>query len=343
MGKLRVFVLLLAIAGLAGSAWAGEVGPGKYKILKKVHLEGDGGWDFLVLDNSTRRLYVTHADQLQVLDADSLKRIGAVENVSHPHGVAFVPELGKGYVTSGDPGSVVVFDLKTLKKVAEIPSRKDTDVILYDKFSRRIFTFNGDSHDATVIDPQKDKVVKFLPLGGDPEFAVSDGMGHIFDDLESKSEVIRINTKTLQIDKHWPVYPGKTPSGMALDMKHHRLFIGCRNKTLVVMNASNGKVVQTRPIGGHIDTTYFDPGSQTVFNSCGDGTLSVIREDSPDKYHVVEDVVTEPGARTMAFDPETGDVFTDTAKMKIVPSSKAGSKSHHKFMPGTFEVLEIGK
>ena len=314
-----------------------------YQILRKIHLDGDGGWDFLALDNGARRLYVTHADRVQVLDADSLKLLGTVENVKRPHGVVLLPELGKGYISSGDPGSVVVFDLKTLKRLSEIRSSKDTDVILYDKPSGKILTFNGDSHNATVIDPATDKAVTVLDLGGAPEFAVSDGHGHIYDNLEDKSEVLRINAKTLKIEERWPLAPGESPSGMAMDPKHHRIFIGCRNKMVIVMNAQNGNVVASLPIGEHVDATWFDPDSKTVFNSCGDGTLSVIREDSPNKYRVVENAVTEPGARTMAFDPKTGRIFSATAKTES-PSAptKDNPRPRRKIIPGTFEVLEIG-
>lgn len=344
MNKVKALLLLGVLAGLAGAARAEEAGKGGYQILKEVRLDGDGGWDFLALDNQSRRLYVTHADRVQVLDADSLKLVGTVEGVKRPHGVVLLPELGKGYISSGDPGSIVVFDLKTLRKTAEIPSHKDTDVILYDQPSGRIFTFNGDSRDATVVDPAADKVVKFLDLGGAPEFAVSDGQGRLFDNLEDKSRVLRINSKTLKIEKSWDLKPGESPSGMAMDVKHHRLFIGCRNKKMVVMDARNGRVVQTLPIGEHVDATVFDPASGTVFNSCGDGTLSVIHEDSPDKYRVVEDAVTRPGARTMAFDPKTGFVFSATAKTEPPPApTKDDPKPRRRIVPGTFEVLEIGK
>jgi DNA-binding beta-propeller fold protein YncE len=341
MGRLMVLALFLTVTGLAGFARADGTGSGGYRILRKAGLEGDGGSDFIVLDNAARRLYVTHADRLQVLDADSLKLIGTIEDVPHPHGVVVLPELGKGYLTSGVPGSVVVFDLKTLKKTGEIHSRPDTDVILYDHddSSGKIFTFNGDSHDCTVIDPKTDKVVKYLKLGGDPEYAVSDGEGHIFDNLESNSEVIRIDTKTLKIDRRWRLRGGaETPSGLAMDRTHHRLFIGCRNKKMAVMDSLNGKVIATFAIGAHVDNTVFDPDSGNAFNSCGDGSLTIIHEDSPDKFHVVERLKTEPGAKNMAFDPKTGDIFTDAAKEK--PSK---GKHHHEFVPGSFEVLEIGK
>jgi DNA-binding beta-propeller fold protein YncE len=322
-------------------AWARENG---YKILHRVPLPGDGGWDFLTVDEPSRRIYITHADRVQVLDADSFKLLGTVGDVKRPHGVVVLTELGKGFISSGDPGSVVVFDLKTFKKLSEIPSSKDTDVILYDKASKHLFTFNGDSGNATVIDPASDKVVKTLDLGGAPEFAVSDGKGHLFDNLEDKNQVLRINAKTLKIEERWNIAPGKSPTGMAMDVKHNRIFIGCRNKTLVILNASNGKVVKTLPIGEHVDATVFDPATRTVFNSCGDGTLSVVHEDSANEFHVVENAATAPGARTMALDAKTGHVLSMTAKMGPPPTPTSDNPHPwRKPLPGTFEVLVIGK
>jgi DNA-binding beta-propeller fold protein YncE len=315
-----------------------------YHVIQKVSLPGDGGFDFLTVDNEARRVYVTHNDSVQVLDADTLKLVGTVEKVPHPHGVAFLPELGKGYATSGDPGSVVVFDLKTFQHLAEIPTAKDSDVVIYDKSSGMVLTFNGDSSNSTVIDPATDKAVKTVDLGGQPEVAVSDGKGHIFDNLENKSEVIKIDSKTMKITKHWPLAPGESPSGLSMDLKNNRLFSGCHNHFLVVMNAKNGKVIQTLPIGDHVDGTYFDPESGNIFVSCGDGTLTVIHEDSPDKYTLVGNVTTEPGAKTLAFDPKNGHVFLTTAKRTPPPTpTKEEPHPHGKIVPGSFEVLVVGK
>jgi DNA-binding beta-propeller fold protein YncE len=332
------------LAGQPGVLAAQDHVVAGYHLIKSVPLPGDGKGDFITMDAKSRRLYVTHGDTVQVLDADSLKLIGTVDGTPHSHGVLGLEKLGKGYATSGDPGSVVVFDLKSFKHIAEIPSQPDTDVILYDAPSGRVFTFNGDSHDATVIDPTTDKVLKILDLGGDPEVAVSDGEGKLFDNLESKSEVIRIDSKSLEIEQHWPVAPGDTPSGLAMDRKHHRLFIGCRNKLMVVMDSTNGKVIQSLPIGDHIDTTAFDPRTGTIFDSCGDGTLSVIHQDSPEKYSVVENVATEAGAKTMAYDPKTGRVFSSTAKTAPAPPPTTDDpKPNGKVLPGTFHLLVLSK
>jgi DNA-binding beta-propeller fold protein YncE len=334
---------LAASTVLAAGAVAQEAG-GPYRILQKVNLPGDGGFDFLMVDNDNRRLYITHNNSVQVLDTDTLKLVGTVEDVPHPHGVAVLPALGKGYASSGDPGSVVVFDLKTFKHLTEIPTSKDCDVILYDPSTGKVLTFDGDSQNATVIDPATDKVVKTLDLGGAPEVAVSDGKGHLYDNLESKSEILKISAKTMKVLKRWPLAPGESPSGLSMDVENGRLFSGCHNKQLVVMNAKNGKVVQTLPIGDHVDGTYFDPASATVFSSNGDGTLTVIHEDSPDKYTLVQDVKTEPGAKTLAFDPKTGHVFLSTAKFEPAPApTQDNPKPRKKIVPGTFHILVVGK
>ncbi len=338
---------LIAALSLAGSrgTFAAEdaVSTQGYHVIQKVSLPGDGGFDFLTVDNDARRVYITHNDSVQVLDADTLKLLGTVEKVPHPHGVVFLPELGKGYATSGDPGSVVVFDLKTFQHITEIPTAKDSDVVIYDKSSGKVMTFNGDSSNCSVIDPTTDKAVTTLDLGGGPEVAVSDGKGHIFDNVETKSEIIKIDSKTLKITRHWPLAPGESPSGLAMDLKNNRLFSGCHNKLLVVMNAKNGKVIQTLPIGDHVDGTTFDPASGNIFVSCGDGTLNVIHEDSPDKYSVVANVQTEPGAKTLAFDPKTGHVFLSTAKREKPPEPTAQDpKPRGKIVPGSFHILVVG-
>jgi DNA-binding beta-propeller fold protein YncE len=344
MNHFRMILLLVALVGWTGGIQAQEAGSGAYKILQKVPLPGDGGFDFLLVDSDARRVYITHNDSVQVLDADTLKLVGTVDKVPHPHGVVILPDLGKGYATSGDPGSVVVFDLKTFQHISEIPTAKDSDVVIYDKSSGKVLTFNGDSQNSTVIDPRTDKAVTTLDLGGQPEVAVSDGKGHIFDNVESKSEIIKINSKTMKITQHWPLAPGESPSGLAMDVENNRLFSGCHNKLLVVMNAKNGKVIQTLPIGDHVDGTTFDPGSGNIFVSCGDGTLNVIHEDSADKYTVVDNVQTEEGAKTLAFDSKTGRVFLTTAQRELAPTPTTDNpKPKRKIVPGTFHVLVVGK
>lgn len=309
------FALALVLACTHPSAAEGQVAAGSsYHMSGSVPLPGAGGGDYVSLDSVARRLYVTHGDHVHVLDADSLKPLGLILKTPHCHGVLPLGQLGKGYVTSGLPGSVVVFDLKTLQRLGEIGSSPDTDGILYDPFSSHVISFNGDSHNATFIDPSTDKVVKVLDLGGSPEAGVSDGKGTLFNNLKDKGEVLRINSSSFAVEERWPVAPGKMPCGLAMDVEHHRLFIGCRNKLLVVMDSTNGKVIQSLPIGDKVDTTVFDPRSGDILESCGDGTLSVVHEDSPDHYRVVENAPTQLGAKTMVFDSRTGRIFSSTAK-----------------------------
>ena len=335
--------LFFGLVGLTGMIW-GEEPTSIYKVLRKVHLEGDGGWDCLAVDSMARRVYVTHDKMVEVLDADSLKKVGTIEGIQRAHGVVLASEFNRGYATSGEDGKVLVFDLKTLKLVAKLDAQKDADAMAYDPVTKRVFSFNGDSGNATIIDAATDKVVMTLDLGGQPEFAVADGKGYLFDNLEDKSEVLKINAKTLKIEKRWPLAPGEKPSGMAMDVEHKRLFIGCRNQMTVVMNAVTGKVVKTLPIGDHVDGTAFDPASGTVFNSCGDGTLSVIHEDAPNRYSILENAKTEVGARTLALDTQTGHVFSATARTEPPPTpTKDNPKPRRKIVSGTFEILEIGK
>ncbi len=345
MNKMMAFAVLGILLGLAGAVQAQVTpGPSGYKILQKVPLPGDGGWDFLTADADSRRVYLTHNNSVQVVDADALTLIGTLDNVPHPHGVVVLNDLGKGYATSGQPGSVVVFDLKTLKKLSEIPDSKDADVIIYDPATKHVITFDGDSHDCTVIDPATDKAVTTVALDGGPEVGVSNGKGFLFDNLETKSVVLKIDAKSMKVLKTWPLAPGESPSGLSMDVKNNRLFSGCHNKNLVVMNAKNGKVIQTLPIGDHVDGTAFDPTTGNVFSSNGDGTLTVIHEDSPNKYTLLEQFPTEPAARTLAIDSKTGRIFMMTAQMEPPPTpTDKDPKPHRKAVPGTFHLLVIGK
>jgi DNA-binding beta-propeller fold protein YncE len=343
MKRLVMWCLLMFL--VVGASWVyADEGTKAFHILQQVKLPDEGGWDYLKMDSDARRLYITHETEVLVLDADTYKVIGKVEGIHGAHGIALAPELGKGFVTSGKSGTVVVFDLKTLKKISEITAQKDADAIVYDSATTQIFTFNGESENSTVIDAVTGKVVKTLDLGGSPEFAVADGHGHIFDCLEDKNVILEIDTQKLEIENKWPLSPAEKPSGIAMDVENNRLFIGCRNKLLAVMSAENGKVIKTLPIGDRIDATYFDPASGTVFNSCGDGTLSVVQENSADNYQVVENAKTQPDARTMAFDSQTGHVFLATADMGAAPAPKKDDpKPRRKMIPGTFKLLVLGQ
>ncbi|MGB6025080.1 MAG: YncE family protein [Candidatus Sulfotelmatobacter sp.] len=294
-------------------------------ITKKVLIPGHGSWDYLAVDEAARRLYVSHGTQVEVLDVDSGAIVGKVENTLGVHGIAIAPELGRGFASNGESSTVTIFDLKTLKAVAEVPVGKKPDAIIYDPATSRVFAFNGDSNSASVIDAASGKVVGTVDLGGGPEFAVADGSGYVYSNLEDASLVLKINARSLKVEQRWPTAPCSSPSSIAMDRRNRRLFIGCRSKVMAVVNADTGQVITTLPIGDHVDATAFDPESRLVFNSNGEGTITVVHEDSPDKYSVVESVKTLPKAKTMALDPKTHRLFLSTVEA------------------GQFEVLVVGR
>jgi YVTN family beta-propeller protein len=315
---LAVFALGFAVASLS-TVFAAE-----FAVTKKIPIPGQGGWDYLTVDEGGRRLYVSHGTQVEVLDVDSGAIVGKIENTPGVHGIAIAPELGRGFVSNGQSSTVTIFDLKTLKTIAEVPVGKKPDAIIYDPATSRVFAFNGDSNSATAIQAADGKVAGTVDLGGGPEFAVADGSGYVYDNVEDASLVLKINSRTLKVEQRWPTAPCASPSSIAMDRPNRRLFIGCRSKVMAVMNADTGQVITTLPIGDHVDATAFDPDSRLVFNSNGEGTITVIRQDSPDKYSVVENVKTLPKAKTMALDPKTHRLFLSTAEA------------------GQFEVLVVG-
>lgn len=296
-----------------------------YQIVKKIPIKGQGGWDYLIVDENARRLFVSHGTEVKVLDVDSGAEIGTITNTLGVHGIALADDADRGFVSDGQTSTVTIFDLKTLKAIAEVPTGKKPDAIIYDPATSRVFAFNGGSDNATVLSAKDGKVVGTVPLGGGPEFAVADGKGYVFNNLEDQSAVVKVNSRKLTVEERWPTAPCESPSSLAMDQKNRRLFIGCRNRLMAVMNADSGKVIATLPIGDHVDAGAFDPGSGLVFTSNGDGTLSVFHEDGPDKYTPVQTVTTIPRARTMALDRRTGKIFLSTVEN------------------GQFEVLVVAK
>ena len=285
-----------------------------YQITRKIQIPGKGSWDYLVVDEGGRRLYVSHGTQVEVLDVDSGAIVGKVENTPGVHGIAIAPELGRGFASNGQSSTVTIFDLKTLKTIAEVPVGKKPDAIIYDPATSRVFAFNGDSSSASAIEAATGKVVGTVDLGGGPEYAVADGSGYIYNNLEDASLVLKSNARSLKVEQRWPTAPCASPSSMAMDRPNRRLFIGCRNKLMAVVNADTGQVITTKPIGDHVDATAFDSASRLIFNSNGDGTITVIHQESPDKYSVVENVKTLAKAKTMALDPRTHRLFLSTAE-----------------------------
>jgi YVTN family beta-propeller protein len=296
-----------------------------YHLIKKIPLSGTGSWDYLTVDEGARRLYVSHGVQVEVLDIDSGEIVGRISDTPGVHGIAIAPELGRGFVSDGQSSKVTIFDLKTLKSIAEVPTGKKPDAIIYDPATSRVFAFNGGSNSTTVIDAANGKVAGTIDLGGGPEFAAADGKGSVFDNLEDESLVLKIDARKLTVEQRWKTTPCESPSSMAMDRPNRRLFIGCRSHVMAVMNADTGKVITTLPIGDHVDATAFDPETRLIFNSNGEGTITVIHQDSPDQYSVVENVKTLPRAKTMALDSKTHQLFLSTAE------------------EGQFEILVVGK
>ena len=322
---------------------------GGYHLLQKIPLgaaEGGGEYfDYITFDAAARRLYLSHGTEIEVLNADDGSVTGKIGGLKRDHGVALVPELGRGFITDGDAGQVVIFDLKTLKTTGHVKAEADADSIIYDPVSKRIFVFNGEPNSCTVIDPAKGTVVATLPLGGAPEQAVADGKGTIYDNLEDKNEVIAIDSRTLKIKSRWPVAPAGQPVAIAMDREHRRLFIaGRKPQLLVFMDADDGKIIgQPFPIGSRVDANVFDPETSLVASSTGEGTIHIFHEDSPDKLSVVETVKTEFGAKTMALDPKTHNLLVDTADFDSVSAAPAqNGNPRPRAKPGTFRLLIYG-
>jgi DNA-binding beta-propeller fold protein YncE len=344
MRNVRVGLVFCLVWVLAVSAAPQAQKPGGYHLLKKHVLGGEGGWDYMALDGRTRLLYVTHGNGVEVLNVDTGVKGEAITNLKGVHGVAFAPERNRGYISNGRGNSVSVFDLKTHTVLEEVASSgQNPDAIMYDAFSGRVFTFNGRTANATAIDAATDKVVGTVDIGGKPEFAVTDGKGTIFVNNEDKSEIVAFDAKSLQVKKRWSIAPGEGPSGLAVDLKHKRLFSVC-DKLMVVSDFVNGKVVTTVPIGGGPDAVRYDPGAGLVFASNGEGTLTVVKQESADKYTVVETVPTARGARTMELDPKTHHVFVVTAEYGPAPApTQEQPRPRPPVVPGSFMVLEFGK
>src|ERR1700687_6085415 len=277
----------------AASAAAAEWG---YRVTGKIPVAGEGGWDYLVADADARRLYLSHSTHVVVYDLDSHAVVGDIPDTQGVHGIALAPELGRGFVSSGRANSVTIFDWKPLKTIGTVPAGTNPDAILYDGVSKRVFAFNGRSKDATVIDAANGTVLATIPMGGKPEVAVSDGKGVVYVNNEDTAEVLAIDAKKAEVTARWKMEGCEGPSGLAMDTKNRRLFAGCDNKVMAVVNADTGKVVATPAIGEGVDACSFDPGTGYAFSSNGgDGNLTVIHEDSPDKYSIVGDVPTAKG------------------------------------------------
>ena len=348
MKKFLLSLPLVAFALLGTVALASPPGPG-YHLIKKVSLGAAPGggeyFDYVTVDSASRRVYLSHGAEVKVLDADNFSVVGTISGLKRCHGVVVLPDLGKGFITDGDAETVAVFDLKTLKITGQIKSSPDTDSITYDPASKLIFTFNGDSKNSTVIDPVKETVVKIIDMGGAVEQPVADGKGTLYDNNEEKSDVAVVDTHTFTVKARWPVAPAGTPVAMEMDREHRRLFSsGRKPQFLVMMDADNGKIVQSLPISSGVDANVFDPETGLLFVSTRVGKLHIFHEDSPDKLTEVETVTTEFGAKTMGFDPKTHNLFLATADFGAPPApTQKNPHPERKAIPGTFRVLIYGR
>src|SRR5713101_4281838 len=346
MNYKRIAILAVAAAlGLAISAGAflldtaAVPGASDYKVIKTVPISGEGGGDYVTVDSDARRVYVSHATQVVVLDADSYEVVGSIPDTQGVHGIAIASDLGRGFTSNGRSNDVTIFDVKTLKTIGTVKTDANPDAIVYDSVSKRVFTFNGRGKNTTAINAADGTVAGTLALGGKPEFAVADGKGSIFVNNEDTSELIQIDSQKITEMHRWPLAPCKSPSGLAMDRKNRRLFSVCDEKVMAVVNADTGKVVAAPTIGEGVDASAFEPATQLAFASNGEGTLTVIHEDSPDKYTVVENVPTKRSARTMGLDLKTHNIFLPAADFDPpAPGERRG-----KMKPGSFVLLVLGK
>jgi len=337
LGLCCLFAFVLGILIHGGTVRAAGSG---YKVTGTIPVAGEGGWDYLIVDDAARRIYLSHSTHVVVFDVDSHAVVGDIPDTQGVHGIALAPDLGRGFVSNGRGNNVTIFDLKTLKTLGMVPAGTNPDAILYDSSTKRVFAFNGRSKDATVIDGASGRVLATFPVGGKPEFAAADGKGSVYVNVEDTSEILHIDAQKMSVLHRWPLAPCKEPSGLAIDAANRRLFAVCDNGMMAVVNADTGKVVATPKIGEGPDAAAFDPGAKCAFSSNGEsGTLTVIHQDSPDAYSVVDNVSTKVSARTMALDRKTGTLYLPSAEM--IPPGPGQKWPSPK--PGTLNLLIVAK
>ncbi|MBV8341137.1 MAG: YncE family protein [Gammaproteobacteria bacterium] len=342
LGLLAPAALGVVLAASPVAAQAAGAAPG-YRLTHEVTLPGDEGWDYLTFEQGGHRLFVSHGTRVMVVDSDSLKVVGEIADTPGVHGIALAPELGRGYVSAGRAGLVVVFDLKTLARLKEIKvTGENPDAILYDPATQRVFTFNGRGRNATAIDARSDAVIGTLPLDAKPEFAASDGQGHLWVNLEDKNSIAQIDPRALKVTAVWPVTGCEEPSGLALDRAAKRLFAVCDNKIMAAIDTASGRVLGTAPIGGGVDAAAYDPGKGLAFASCGEGVLSVVRPGADGALAAIESAETRRGARTLALDERTHRIYLVTADFGPPPPATAEHPHPRGAMvPGTFRLLVL--
>lgn len=331
--RYNAFILTIATA----TALLAQPSP-TYRVTHTYALGGDGSWDYIVPDPPSHRIYIARQNRVMVVDEDSGRLLGEVTGIQGAHGTAIAENTGHGFATSGNDQSVVMFDLKTFKVLGRIPAAEDADAILFDGVSNRVFTLNGDAHSSTVIDPRAGTLITNIPLGGKPEYGVSAGDGKVYANLTDTSEIVEIDGKTATVTRRWSTAPCKQPVAMAIDTVHHRLFSGCRSGVLAISDYQAGKAAATVPIGAGVDGAGYDAIAGNAFASNADGTLTVIHQDSPDQYHVLETLSTPVGSRNMGLNPTTHRVFIVSAKFGPAPASGRGRGS---VLPGSFTLMTI--
>jgi DNA-binding beta-propeller fold protein YncE len=333
---LLVLVVALVLGGLAQDP-PSQSGPSGYRLLKTISVGGTEGWDYVTMDSDARRLYIGRDDHIDVVDIDADAVVGKISGLSHTHGLVLAPDLGRGFTSDGDANISTIVDLKSLKKIGTVKTGKDPDSFVYDDISKRVFIMNSAGSDVTAINAADGTVAGTIALDGQPEFGVADGKGKVFVNITDKDQIVEFDARTLQILHRWPLAPGEGPSGLAIDRKNRRLFSVCDNQKMVVMDADTGKVIATPGVGAGTDASLFDPDTGNAFASAGgSATLTVIHEDTPDQFRVVDNVPTQSGARTMALDTKTHNILLVTAR-------HGHGATHSQVLPNTFVVLVVGK
>ena len=348
MRTVRVRILVLAafaaiqLACSSSPALAASSMPA-YELAASLKVGGDGGWDYVTLNREGRLLYVTRSTHTMVVNVSTGKTVADIPGTRRAHGVALVPAAGRGFISDGKDGSVIIFDLGTGALLGKVAAAPDADAIIYDPASRHVLVFCGDAHRmiaiAPDVNPKGGKADATVDLGGSPEYAVADGQGKVYVNIADRDEVAVIDTHAMKVIERWPVGPGKRPTGLSMDRVTRRLFVGCRNQELVIMNADDGKVLADFPIGTGVDATAFNDGF--VLASCADGTLTFIREVTPDKFEAAKTLRTEPGARTMAVEPRSGTVYLPTSDLTPAPPTAGNPRPRQMPVPGTFRILVV--
>lgn len=338
LASLLLVVIFVGLASLSHAALPAP-GPSGYKVVKTVPIGGEGGWDYVYVDSEARRVYISHGTHTVVMDADTYAVVGDIPDTQGVHGIAVAPTLGRGFTSNGRTNDVTIFDLKTYKPIGNVKTDANPDAIVYEPVSKRVFTFNGRGQNATAINAADGTVAGTIPLGGKPEFAAVDGQGTIYVNNEDSSALHHLDAQGLKELHRWPLAPCKSPSGLALDAKNRRLFSVCDEKVMAVVDGDTGKVVATPAICEGPDASAFDPATGYAFASCGDGNLTVIHQDSPDKYTVVENVPTKRSARTMGLDLKTHNIFLPAADLDPpAPGERRG-----KMKPNSFVILVVSR